>query len=323
MMLIMLLTIIYSYESLSLNHNQDIILYKEYKKNIIENDMDILLKKLSSHRVLKFSDQNMMIAFALEINKSPFTLEILEEKIIKYLKNKEPIFTALRKAIERTSFHNFKVKRNEEVMHHMDMFTKSIIKLGLAKTKEAKVINAYAVCIDAFNHDDYRDIIKPQICDPIDDYKHPRYYQNKIAINTNLSSFVDIEMLAYNALVHQAQSVANNRGLSLFEKIKMAKCISEQALKFIEPSKWPLLALKKTYDMSRKTMDKAYFMTTGVCGNFSAIAYNIAHNLLIPNDSIYIVNKNVHIYLEFADENNNWYHTHPFNSKSSCDIIRF
>jgi hypothetical protein len=269
--------------------NKQYMFITEDEKTLIrQRNIEDLINTLFYHTVISFPDTNTMIDFALKIKKSQLDFITLEPKIIKYIKNGETVFAALRKAIERTSFHFFKLQRNEEVRQRMDMFTKYVYRLGLNDDKQNKVINAYAVCIDSFNKPSSRAFMQPKVCNPIDKYEHPRSIHTKILVNENSYLFSNIEVRAYSALIDRAQVVAEKQQLSIFEKIKMAKCIAEQALKFIEPTHHPFIAIKKTYEMGKKSAEDAYFMKTGVCGNFSAIAYNIARSLSDITNNIFL-----------------------------------
>lgn len=280
-----------------------------------------VLGNLIIHPTIQFDDTETLITFADQVRQSGLEFNALEPRINKYLLAKQTLFEALRKAVERERFHQFKILRNKEVLGSFDAFVQNITKLKLSDPHQAKIINAYAVCVESFNHTRHREFIRPNICDPVDDYPKPRSKRKIVSVRESLSDETTREVMAYRALIAHARDISERQRLTSFEKVKMAKCIAEQSLKFFEPSHHLFRALQKTCAMDEKSPEEAFFMESGVCGNFSGLAYNIAKQLGMK-DKIFLTKKGVHIYIEFT-ELNNWYHAHPFNSQTSCDIIRF
>lgn len=297
-------------------------LFTPYQFQSISNlKLAQLLGDLIIHPTIQFDDTETLITFADQVRQSGLDFKALEPRINKYLLAKQTLFEALRKAVERETFHQFKILRNKEVLGAFDSFVQNITKLKLSDPHQAKIINAYAVCVDSFNHAHHRESMKPKICDPVDDYPKPRSKRKIVSVRESLAHEATREVMAYRALIAHARDISERQKLTSFEKVKMAKCIAEQSLKFFEPSRHLFQALKKTCEMDEKSPEEAFFMESGVCGNFSGLTYNIAKQLGLK-DKIFLTKKGVHIYLEFT-ERNNWYHAHPFNSQTSCDIIKF
>jgi hypothetical protein len=274
------------------------------------------------HPIIRLQDAESLIVFADEIKNSGLNITELEARLIKYLSAGELVFSALRKAIKRSSFHKWKVSQINMVNEKNDKLTRRLSALALSEKDYQKVINAYAVCINSFRDKNARyKILKPKICAPLDKYRKPRYKKHGISVREDLMGQANSQVLAYNYLIDEAKKVAQKNNLDTFEKVIMAKCISEQSLQFFPPEHHPIRALKKTCAMDRKSPAEVFFMNSGVCGNFSGLTYIIA-NAVGLTGKIFLAKNNFHIYLEF-EENGTWYHIHPFNSKSGCDIIRF
>lgn len=307
-------------------------IYSEFKNNpelfsddqfkfISEKNLESIISNLILHHTIKFNDTETLIEFASEIKKSQIPFEQLERRLSRYIKKGELIFIALEQAIEKEQLHLWKVAENKKIHNSNNNFVSQIKKFELKKKDQDKLINAYAVCINIFNDKQARNkFMTPNICQPLDDYPRPNHMENNINIRTTSAGNRDKRYRAYKSLIAQARRITTKHNLNSFEKIMMSKCIAEQSLRFFYPSHKPLKAMVKSASIAYKTPANMFFMDTGVCTNFSAIAYNIAHKLGL--EKVKLAQRGVHVYLEFKEQGE-WYHAHPFNSKSDCDIIRF
>lgn len=291
-------------------------------KTISEKQLAPIIKPLILHKKIKFSDTDSLVLFATQISDSRYTLAELKPRIIRYIRGGALIFQALEKAILREDLHVWKADKKQEIRKDKGPFIKKIAALNLTEADHDKVINAYAVCVASFrNADERQQHMQPKICNPTDDFPKPRHKNHSAKVRETPAGENTPRVMAYRELTKEAAAVAKEEQLSVFEKIFMAKCIAEQSLRFFTPARHPFKALGKTCAMNKKSPEEAFFMNNGVCGNFSGVAYNIA-NALGLKGQVFLAKNNVHVYLEFTADDE-WYHTHPFNSKSSCDINRF
>ena len=262
-----------------------------------------------------------MIEFAEEITQSGLNFHDLEPRIKRYLEDGHLIFNALQKAIERERFHLWREDIIDRAINENGVFINSIKKMNLTANESYRVQKVYAVCIASFINPPDRKMMEPKICGDIDDYKKPRHIRHPVSVRINHHSREAIHLMAYRSLLDEARRVADQYILNTFERVVMAKCIAEQSLRFIPPSHNPFKALHKHHLLEKKAPEDAFFMNTGVCSNFSGIAYNAALELGLSG-KIHLAKHGVHVYLEFRDRGE-WFHAHPFNSKSKCDITRF
>jgi len=288
---------------------------------IRQHNLGPTILELMSHKKLKVERNQELIDFALEITESGLTLRELESRLIRYTAKEIPIFTALRRAIKREHFSRWKTRRHLAVIKDDGLFMNTINQLALTKDEREKVVNTFAICIDSFTRADNRAKMQPSMCEPIDEYKTPRHSKHRVHVKEKKSTAESPRNLSYLALVAAAQDVAQRSSLNVFEKVAMAKCVAEQSLRFFEPASHLFTALRKTCAMDWLAPHEAFFMESGVCGNFAGIAYNFANELGLRNQ-IFLTKNGFHIYLEFTD-GMNWYHTHPLNTASSCDITKF
>jgi hypothetical protein len=306
--------------------------YPAYKKNpnlfnedqfTIINYMDLkdFIRPLVLHEHIKLPDPEQLVSFAWEMEESGFPFDDLEKRIIHYLEQDELPFFALRKAIKRERFHRFKIKKNQEVHRGDHPFVQKISSLPLDEDDSAKIINAFAVCVDPYQNREERNYIAPTICEATGDYIAPRFLIKEVKVRQESAAKATPRSDAYHMLIVAAREIALREQLSIFEKVVMSKCIAEQSIRFIEPSQHPFSALIKVCTMEHKSPEDAFFMKTGVCGNFAGVAFNIANELGL-RDRIHLAQNGWHIYLEFRDDSN-FYHSHPFNRNSNCDITRY
>jgi len=293
----------------------------EESVSILQNRLGGIIEKILATKKIVLPGNEQLIAFAIQIRDSGLTFAELEDRVVRYIGKDTPPFTALTRAIAREKFARFKTRRNQEVLNENGVFMRALNQLGLAAADRKKVENAFAMCIDSFRQPQNRRRMQPAVCEPLNDYQTPRCHKTRVSVKEKKSLKPTNKSLAYSALVAEAKDVAEQEELDIFEKVMMAKCIADQSLRFFEPSAKPLRALKKTWAMNRKSPDEAFFMKSGVCGNFSGIAYNLGNELGLGNQ-IFLTKTGLHIYLEFR-VGQTWYHTHPLSSMSDCDIIKF
>lgn len=302
--------------------SRDITVFSDDDIHLIsEKNLWPIIKDFIIHPNIKLTGAEQIIDFALAIKNSGFDFKDLEEIIQKAINQNDPPFSALRYAIKSEQFRLHKMRRIEEVWNATDPFIDDISSMPLRHDEKQHLINAYAVCIDAFSHHEDRVRLKPVMCKPMNRYKRPRYKQKESYIRTKRFTNPTTRSIAYNKLIESANIVAEAEQLDIFEKMKMAKCIAEQALQFSVPSHHPLHALQKSIRAKLSLPENSFFMKTGVCSNFAGIALDVANHLGLKGQ-VFLARSKFHTYLEFTD-GKDFYHTHPFNNLSNCDIIRF
>lgn len=307
--------------------------YRDYHRNkqiftppqfvtIHQSKLEPIIAELLIHEKIRFDDTEEIIAFAGLIKDSSLPLTLIEKRVVKYLGQGESLFGALRKAIEREQFHQFKTDRINDVKNGFNPFIETISKIKLNEANLNKVLNVYAVCIDSFNYPQFRStFMKPKVCDPVNEYHAPQGLKHLVKVRESLANKTTKEAIAYRALVSQAKTTADRNHLSTFERVVMAKCIAEHSLRFFQPSHHLFRALRRTCEMTEKSPEEAFFSENGVCSNFSGIAFNIAKSLGL-SEKIMLAKKGMHVYLE-VQEKGRWYHAHPFNNQSHCDLTAF
>lgn len=295
---------------------------KENDQQIL-NDNASLIKTMNEIRDYPYLIKAMhdIVAFAQEVNDSGFSVGVLAPRIKKRLKAGDPIFSALRTAIRKERFHVWKLNRNKKVLDDKHLFVSWVSQQKFSDRDKKKLINAYAICIDSYRNDIDREWLRPKVCERINEYKKPRHRRRNISVQEIPSSSSTLRVKSYRYLMEQAQQVAKEKKLTTFEKVAMAKCVAEQSLRFFLPAHHPIRAIGKLRDMKKKTPEDLFFMHSGMCGNFSALAYGVTLSLGLKGH-MHLARKRFHIYLEFK-EKGQWYHTHPFNSQTACDIIKF
>jgi hypothetical protein len=282
---------------------------------------DEIIRALLLNEALEFEDKDDVIDFAKMIADSGFAYASLEPRFTRYLRKDELLFTALRKAIEREGFHRWHEDIVMRVKTSDDSFVQEIDRMLIAAKEKQRVLNVYATCIASFANPVDRALMRPNICDASDDYRTPRHQKHPVSLRSMSELNESAHFRTYRRLIDAAIATATDMNLSTFERVAMAKCIAEQSLRFFFPSSQPVKALHKHRQLSRKAPEEAFFMRTGVCSNFSGISKNVSDELGLAG-KIHLAKKGVHVYLEF-EEQGEWFHTHPFNSKSQCDIMRF
>lgn len=289
--------------------------------DIARNNLSPVIAKLILHKQIKLNDAQDVVDYAQEIAESGHEFFELEPRIIKYMDKGELAFGALSKAIARESFHQWRLAKINEVVQEENAFVEQLKDMGLNKSDETRVIKVYATCVASFTKSADRERMAPKICGALDEYDKPRHVKYPVSVREKKSSQGVPRVWAYRHLIAAAQRVSEQYDLDTFEKIIMAKCIAEQSLRFLVPAHHPFKALHKTMILTSKSPEHAFFMDTGICSTFSSIAY-VAANELGLKGNVFLAKRGVHVYLEFQ-ANGEWYHTHPFNSHSSCDINRF
>lgn len=280
-----------------------------------------LMRSLNAHKTIKFEDQEDVADFASQIEDSGFTFKVLEPRIVRYMAKGDVLFTALDHAITRERFHQWHEDIVARTTIKSGRYVRTVEQMNLSTTEKERLINVYATCIASFTNNYDRKFIEPEVCDASDDYLEPRHIKYPVSAREHSQDLKTDQLFAYRSMINEAQMVVEEHELGTFQRIAMAKCISEQSLRFFKPSQHVLKAWHKHRLLSSRAPERSFFMNTGVCSNFSGIAYNAAIALGLK-DKVHLAKKGVHVYLEF-EEDGQWFHTHPFNSKSKCDITRF
>lgn len=286
------------------------------KRNLVDTIGKIIL-----HKDISLSTSQELIDFALQVADSKLSFDVIEPRIIKYLHKGEAVFSALKTAIFRAQFHIWKENNFKEVEKSNTPFMRSLRSLSLDQDAFRKVVNAYATCIVPFSEPELNKFLRPTVCDPLEDYLRPRHTSDHVSVCQTPSDKNTDEVMAYRLLMKEARSTADGQNRNALERLVMAKCIAEQSLKFFTPSHHLLKSLNRLYMMEKKSPEEAFFLTSGICGNFSGMAYNIANEIGLLGH-VFLAKKGVHVYLELEDHGL-WYHAHPFNSKSRCHLIFF
>lgn len=292
---------------------------------IRKNHLEPIIAQIILSKQVTIKDADTLLAFSQKVADSAIDYSRLKPRIVRYMHHKALLFDALEKAVARERYHEWKVEEIKIVREDNDSFVQTITSYQhLHKDEQEKLINAYAICIRPFIFEDYRtdeDIVRPRICDPAPDYTKPRHDKHATSARATFSHGSSDKKAAYQYFLDEAKRVTNAYNLDTFEQVKMAKCISEQSLRYFAASRHPIKALHKYGAMKTKSQDKSFYMHSAVCVNFSALAYNILRHIN-PNLEIYLVKNGLHVYLEF-EVAGVWYHTHPFNRGERCDVNRF
>ncbi len=280
-----------------------------------------LISDLRNHPVISFEDLGDVIDFARMVELSGLPFAVLEPRVVRLIVEGEPVFSALDKAMRRELFHRWHVDIVKRVTDNPDKFITNINKLALTDDEKKRVINVYATCIRSFANARDREMMKPKICGDTDDYPYPKHQHPDLSVRSSAEINSSAHSRAYRSLMDQAYHVAIHYRLDTFERVIMSKCIAEQSLRFLVPKEHPLRALKKHASIYKQSPDEAFFMRTGVCSNFSTLSYSAALALGL-NGKIFS-QPTACTCIWNSEENGEWFHTHPFNSKSLCEINRF
>lgn len=306
--------------------------YKEYSSNpelfseaqfqsIEAQKLGPVIAILILHPQIKLDEAQDVVEFAQTIIESSYSFAQLERRILKGVSEKETAFHALAEAIEKEDAHQWRKNQVAKVKEEKGLFLQAIEKLNLSKEETEKVIHVYGACMAFYKNKEDREFATPSICDPMQKYPAPRHEKHPGSVRTKKSGKETPQILAYRALAAEALNLANTYSLTDFEKIKMSKCVAEQAIRFFKYQDHLLRSVCKTIDLDTKSPEEAFFMHTGLCANFSGIAYNFALDLDMKG-RVFIAKKGMHTYLEF-ESNHNWFHMHAFNNQTRCDITRF
>lgn len=294
---------------------------EEQFQSIEDNRLVFNVAVLILHPYIKLTGAQELIDYAQTVSSSGYSFARLEPRILKYVKKKMFPFDALELAIKRQRQADWKKGQIQKIRDARDSFVDSILQLQLEEKDEEKVISVYAVCVAPFTDSELRPLMKPTVCEPQDNFKRPRHNRKKPRIRTGADLDNSLRERAYWELMAASNRVADGQGLDVFERIKMSKCIAEQALLFFQPIDHPLKSLGKLVELSINSPEDAFFEESGVCANFSGMIYNVANELGLRG-KVHLARKKVHVYVEFEEENA-WYHVHPFNSQGRCDITKF
>lgn len=306
--------------------------YKEYSNNhelfseeqfqsIAKSKLGPIIALLILHPKIVLNEASDLIEFAQTIVESGYTFAQLERRILKGISEELTPFHALAEAIEKEDAHQWRKNQVEKVKQEKGAFVQSIEKLNLSNEDRDKVVHVYGACMAFYADKSAREFMTPSVCDPMEIYQKPRHEKHAAFVRTSKSSKETPQVLAYRALAAQALYLANTFSLDDFERIKISKCVAEQSIRFFKYVDHPLRAVCKMHDLDSKSPEEAFFMHTGLCANFSGIAYNFANDLDMQG-RVFIAKNGMHTYLEF-ESGKNWYHMHAFNNQTRCDITRF
>lgn len=273
------------------------------------------------HKHIKLIEAQELIAFATTVQESQLQFSVLEPRIKRYIKNKEPVFPALTKAIEREHFHRWKLRKARELAKD-DALVLALKDLSLKKYESDKILNAYSTCVMPFTNEFERaTFMQAKFHPPVPDYPAPRHEHKKVKVRETSSHDDEPQTRAYSHLLEAAKTIADREQLSPPERLIMSKCIAEQSLRYFVPSHHLVKTIKKSRAMKKKPPAEAFFMNSGMCGSFAGIVYNVAIHIGLK-DHVFLTRKGVHFYIEF-EYMGNWYHLHPFNSVSKSDLTAF
>jgi hypothetical protein len=259
--------------------NPEIFSEEEFQ-TIEYNRLAPLIGELILHPQIKIDEPQLLIDYAQEISDSNIEFSVLETRIESYLKKGMVGFDALTRAIEREKFSQWKQRQIHKVKTANNDFIRSIQSSNLKDADKEKLVNVYSVCVAPYTDENERASITPTKCDPSTAYKKPRHLSHKVSVRTSPSSNQNAaHARAYWSFVEETKQIADRRGLDVFERMRMSKCIAEQSLQFVDPADHPFKALSKLVKMHTKSPEETFFMRSGVCGNFSSIAYNMAREL--------------------------------------------
>lgn len=302
-------------------HNPELFTAQEFA-TIATHGLGTIVADLILHPAIKLEGAAELIEFAQKVSESGLDFRSqLEPRLKRYIKEKMPPFIAVDEAIAKESQSQWRNSKVAEAKDKNRPFVAWVNQSRLSELDKQKMIRVYAVCIASYENAADRAMLEPKICDPVDDYPEPRYNKCPSSVGRKLRITKTDRAKAYRSLMEEARRVASLHDLNDFERIMMARCIGERSLRFFVPSHHPIKSAFKEIARHHNTPDKAFFMRSGICSNFSAITYNAARELGLENQ-VHLVRKGAHVYVEFR-EGSNWYHTHPFNKRSVCDITRY
>jgi hypothetical protein len=299
---------------------------REEEREILSNKLEPLINSLIFHKDIILPSAENILAFARAILESGHSFKALEEHIVYFIQQRKEVpFTALEKAVDRLERQLWKHVQLLKTNHENDDFINNLKILKLEEEDHNKLVKINSYCVKPFgNKNDRQRFLTPKICKPDTDYPKPRHEKKPLSMHNERSEKTfSNKRAAYELFLVHAADVAKTEELSIFEKMLMAKCVAEQALRFFEPLHHPLKALSKSRNMSLRSPEHEFFAHSGVCSNFAGIAYNVSQALFLHN-RVFLARKGFHVYLEFKDYDNKWYHMHPFNSANKdCDMMRF
>jgi len=319
----------------ALNQNERVELekrYKEYSSNrelfseaqfqsIEKNKLGPVIALLILHPKILLEEPQDIVEFAQTIIDSGYTFVQLERRILKGISEKLTAFHALAEAIEKEDAHQWRKNQVEKVKQEKGSFVQAIEKLNLSREDSEKVVHVYGACMAFYSNKSERQFATPSVCDPMQKYPTPRHEKHSASVRTSKCGKETPQVLAYRALAAEALNLAKTLSLDDFERIKMSKCVAEQSLRFFKYQDHLLRSVCKTVDLDTKSPEEAFFMHSGLCANFSGIAFNFARELDMKG-RVFLAKKGMHTYLEF-ESNKSWYHMHAFNNQTRCDITRF
>lgn len=279
------------------------------------------LGELLLHPKIRLGDVDLVLDLAQMVVESTLGFAAIETRMLRYMKHDLLPFAAAKKAIERERYHQHKAEQIAQLKLRPSPFVKRINAMSLKSAEKDKLIGSYALCVMPYWEEAERSALRPKVCEPIKGYEHIRHTAVRIPVRKSQESMVNDHAHAYRSLVEEMQKTADWNQLDTFERMKMAKCVSEESMVFFYPNDQPFKTLKKLINMGTKPPEEAFFMQSGICGNFGALIYSLAEALGL-SDRVFLTQKGIHMFLEF-EASGEWYHLHPFNSQGDCDAIRF
>lgn len=275
---------------------------------------------LRGMKALKDLDEPTLSFFAKEILAQNLPYKSLKTRIERYCARGILPALAVERAIIMEQKSQFKRRNLAEVLDQGDHFVRVIKMLNLQREDEGKIIKAYAYCVYPLKKNENRKRLAPRVGEPVNGFNSCRHHDKPSLWRSKPAKDIDENVTAYRILINASKSMAKAKQLNDMEKVIMAKCISEQALRFFKPIAHPYDALKESARLYTRSPERAFFKERGVCNNFCAITYNIARDLGV-SDNLRIAHHHLHSYLELK-VGEHWYHTHPFASVSESDFIR-
>lgn len=278
------------------------------------------MAELRAIKPLKKLDEQTLLLILQQIQAEELSINNLRVRIERYCARGILPVQAVERAIAMEQKNRFRKENLEEVIEQNGDFVQRIKMLNMDFDAERKVIKAYAYCVHPLKKSSNRRMLAPRIGDPVNGYTTPRHKDSPSSWRTSKAREINEHIVAYRIFMAKSQAIAEDLELSDMERVIMAKCISEQALRFFKPTGHPLTAIKESARLYTRSPERAFFKERGVCNNFCAITFNIAQDLGV-GQNLRLAHRHFHSYLELK-VGKQWYHTHPFSSASESDFIR-
>jgi len=314
----------------------DIKFIKRYKKKsepcpfgsteaqfLDRNNLWNIFRYIVLHKNIRFDNPFDAFRFVEQIFLNNVRFYEMESYIVHYIKNKNYFpHEALLRAVYRQKRLDWENERLE--VCHDKSFTRKLNQLDLSSKFRQKLIRAFALCIDTYNHPNEEYVRQVRIHPPLQNYptalfersSHDLYAHNSFPVLTN-------SQVAFNFLVQKAKKMAEKHSLGILERACMIKCISDESLQFIPFKKKPFKSLALLDGSLHKKASFQFAKRYGVCSNYAAINYYLAIHMGLAQN-YWFVGKHCHYYNEVADENGEVYHIHPLKLHGDqCDFYSY